>query len=87
MSKTKTYFTSGTTNETPVTIFSRKAVAETIDIGLKIYYQKIWNNDVLIRNFIPCYRKSDDKPGMYDTVNDTFYTNAGTGEFVVGGDV
>ena len=34
-------------------------------------------------NFIPCVRKSDNKPGMYDTVSKTFYTNAGTGEFIV----
>ena len=34
-------------------------------------------------NFIPCVRKSDSKPGMYDTVSKTFYTNAGTGEFIV----
>lgn len=32
---------------------------------------------------IPCVRKSDNKPGMYDTVSKTFYTNAGTGEFIV----
>lgn len=36
---------------------------------------------------ISCYRKSDNKPGMYDLVNSTFYTNAGTGEFDVGADV
>lgn len=33
--------------------------------------------------FVPCVRKSDSKPGMYDTVTKTFYTNAGTGEFIV----
>ena len=36
-----------------------------------------------IRNFIPCIRKADGKPGMYDIVTKTFYTNAGTGEFIV----
>ena len=34
--------------------------------------------------FIPCYRKSDMKPGMYDVVRSTFYTNAGSGEFILG---
>lgn len=34
-------------------------------------------------NFIPCVRKSDSKPGMYDTLTKTFYTNTGTGEFIV----
>lgn len=38
----------------------------------------------LVLNLIPCYRKSDNVIGMYDTVNDTFYTNAGTGTFIKG---
>ena len=50
----------------------------------KIYSIKIWNNTTLARNFIPCYRKSDDVVGLYDTINDTFYTNEGTGEFTRG---
>lgn len=40
-----------------------------------------------VANFVPCYRKSDNKPGMYDLVSDEFFTNAGTGEFLVGPDV
>jgi hypothetical protein len=35
----------------------------------------------------PCYRKADNIPGWYDTRNDTFYTNEGTGTFVVGPNV
>ena len=38
------------------------------------------NHDTL-RNFIPCIRGN--KPGMYDTVTKTFFTNQGTGEFIV----
>lgn len=44
-----------------------------------IYYCKIWENDVLVRNFIPCYRNVDNVAGLYDTVNNVFYSNAGTG--------
>lgn len=50
----------------------------------KIYYCRMCRNGEDIRNFIPCYRKDDNKPGMYDTVNDMFYTNAGRDEFIVG---
>lgn len=53
----------------------------------KIYSAKIYEDDTLIANFIPCYRKSDSKPGMYDTVTKQFFTNSGTGEFIVGNDV
>lgn len=54
----------------------------------RIYYVKFYdNNGDLVRNFVPCYRKLDNKPGMYDVVNGVFYTNEGTGDFVVGADV
>lgn len=43
----------------------------------------------MVRNLIPCVRKSDGKPGMYDLCKSIcpltgtpFYINAGTGEFV-----
>jgi hypothetical protein len=52
-----------------------------------IYYCQIYDNDILVRDFVPCYRKADNKPGLYDLVNDVFYTNAGSGEFIVGGNV
>ncbi len=39
----------------------------------KLYSCKIWENDILIRDFIPCERDSDNKQGLYDLVNDTFY--------------
>ena len=47
----------------------------------KYYASRWWEGDMLVRDFVPCYRKSDGKAGMYDTVTDTFFTNAGTGEF------
>lgn len=50
-------------------------------------YFAIYNNDILEREFYPCYRRSDNKPGLYDVVNDVFYTNAGTGTFIVGPDI
>lgn len=43
---------------------------------------KLYDNDILVRDLVPCYRIVDRKVGMYDLVNDIFYTNAGTGEFV-----
>ena len=55
------------------------------DIGrIKMYYFQIYDNGVLVRDFIPARRNSDDVVGMYDTVGQTFYTNPGTGNFVAG---
>ena len=45
---------------------------------------KIWDNGTLTRDFVPVIRKSDNKPGMWDKVTRTFYTNAGSGEFNYG---
>jgi len=50
----------------------------------KIFYCSVFINDVLVRDFIPCYRKVDGVIGMYDLVNNQFYTNNGTGVFVAG---
>ena len=38
----------------------------------------------LVRNLIPCYRNSDNVVGLYDIVNNVFYTNDGTGDFIAG---
>ena len=44
---------------------------------------EIWDaNDVLKLQGIPALRIADNKPGLYDIVNNYFYTNAGTGEFL-----
>lgn len=46
---------------------------------MKAYGSKIYNGNTLVRHFIPALRKSDNKPGMYDAINNVFYTNAATG--------
>jgi len=52
------------------------------------YYQLcIEKDEVLMRNMIPCYRKSDGEVGMYDIVTGKFYTNTGNGTFTKGADV
>lgn len=48
----------------------------------KYYSIKIWNENVLERDLVPCYRKLDNVVGLYDLVNNIFYTNQGTGEFL-----
>lgn len=49
-----------------------------------LYSCQIYDNGTLVRDFVPCYRKSDSVAGLYDIVNDVFYTNAGSGTFAVG---
>ena len=54
--------------------------------NLKIYSCEIYNNGTLVRNFIPA-KNSSGTIGLYDIVNDVFYTNAGSGTFTAGADI
>ena len=54
---------------------------------MRWYYVKIFDGDLILRNFIPCYKKSSGEIGMYDTVSKEFFTNQGTGTFLKGNDV
>lgn len=49
----------------------------------KLYGCKLYEGGEKVRDFIPCYRKLDGVAGMYDLVEGKFYTNKGTGEFLV----
>lgn len=52
----------------------------------RVYELQHKSNGVLVRNFIPCYRKSDGVIGFYDTIKKEFCTNRGQGSFVKGPD-
>lgn len=54
---------------------------------ITVYELKIYDNGTLVRDFVPCYRKNDNAAGLYDLVNDAFYSNAGSGSFTAGSDV
>lgn len=65
-------------------LFDVKGRSTDSSVGIQawqIKYCKIYDNDTLVRNFVPCYRKSDNVVGMFDTAEGKFYTNQGTGEF------
>lgn len=53
------------------------------------YYFKVTDRatGLLVRNLIPCYRKTDFVIGMYDTISRQFFTNSGTGTFTKGADI
>lgn len=60
-----------------------------IHISSKIYMYivRLYDGSTMVREFIPCYRKSDSIVGMYDTVSKTFFTTTGTDPYVAGPDV
>lgn len=47
----------------------------------KWYYIKVYKSGTLVRDYVPCVRNSDGVAGLYDKVENKFYTNSGTGSF------
>lgn len=52
----------------------------------KLYNCSIYDNGVLIRSFIPC-KNASGAVGLYDSVNNQFYQNAGSGTFIAGPEI
>lgn len=67
-------------------LFAYNNLDTNTHVNLRIFACKIYEAGVLVRNYVPCYRKLDGVAGMYDLVEDKFYINAGTGSFSVAGD-
>lgn len=69
-------------------IFALNGGNSAITCFTKVYGKyDIYINDEHVRELYPCYRRSDGVKGLYDTINNVFYTNAGTNDFTIGPDV
>ena len=68
-------------------LFGNNQASMTQKAPSTIYYLRIVDDGVPALDLVPCYRKSDSVAGMYDRVSGEFLTNAGTGTFIVGGDI
>lgn len=77
-------------NDTPLTLCRRADIPNYANSAThaRIYDFSVKANGTIVAKYVPCYRKSDNKPGMYDLVSGTFFVNQDTGEdFTVGPDV
>ena len=75
-----------TSSNYPITLFTRinnNSGIENNMIGGTIYYCKIWDNGILVRDFIPAL-DSTGVPCLFDTVTQQFFYNSGTGNFTAG---
>lgn len=54
--------------------------------SMKLFSFQIYDNDTLVRDFIPC-KNSTGAIGLWDDVNSAFYANAGTGVFAAGAEI
>lgn len=71
----------------PIAIFGCNSAGTVgFQSSSRLYDLQFSEGDVKLYHFIPCYRKSDGEIGLYDIVNDVFYTNDGEGTFLKGAD-
>lgn len=71
-----------TQNTRTLTLFAANYNSITEFSKHRCYRSVIKDGGVSVRNYVPKLRTADGKPGLYDTVNNVFYTNDGTGEFL-----
>lgn len=81
-----TFYGLGSMNTSPLLIFARTG-PNSYMAGGKLFRLKIHKSGELVADFVPCYRILDNVAGLYDIVRNAFYTNAGTGSFILGKDV
>lgn len=72
------------TTSFPIRLFDKNSGGNAWgQISMKLYSCRIYDNGTLVRNFIPCNNPSG-VVGLYDLVNNKFYTNAVAGDFTAG---
>lgn len=74
----------------PVAIFGYNyAYSDTVTSKreYKLYSARISQGFEVIREYIPCYRKSDGTVGLYEKLTGQFLTNQGDGAFTVGPEI
>ena len=85
MVDTRTAAVSGSGN---IYLFAAKNAGNTtpgyFEEKVRRYNTKIFVNNSLDRDLVPCYRKEDNVVGMYDLVHDVFYTKEGDGTLSAG---
>lgn len=71
------YYTNGTGN----TLLNGKIYA------IQVSDTTVLNIGTITLNFVPCYRKSDNKAGFYELVNRDFYPSEGASDYIAGPDI
>ena len=70
-------------NNMALLTYSKDGYFQTPSLSAFLHSCKIWNDGVLIRDYIPYQNKLGDV-GLWDKVNSVFYGNFGTGKFIAG---
>lgn len=75
--------TSWTSTKTHLSLFTRSSNITDCPCACRLYGASLVGVSSVLRDFVPCVRLADATPGMFDTFNQHFFTNAGTGSFIV----
>lgn len=75
-------FSPTSVNNTTLKVFNRGD--SNGKANARLYYLRISVAGELVRNYIPCYRESDNAVGVYDTVHRTFTPSATSDSFIAG---
>lgn len=73
-------FTAGTIGPGTIYLFKISYSSAYWATG-KVYSLKIWDGGTLVRDMVPCYRKTTRELGFYDYVSQSFFENSGVGSF------
>ena len=84
-SETKTANVSSINITTPIYFCAINNNGLTAFSSVMIYGAQIYQNEMLVRDFIPC-KNASGVAGLMDVVNNVFYTSEGTGQFIAGSD-
>lgn len=69
-------------NNNSIYLFSAQYSKKATKSGaMKLYDCKIFDNEELVRDFVPCYSTIENKLGLYDLVSNVFFSNNGTNNF------
>ncbi|MBQ9430869.1 MAG: discoidin domain-containing protein, partial [Kiritimatiellae bacterium] len=66
-----------------MTIFAADANGDHA-ASYRLHGFKLTHQGTVVRDFVPVERTADNKAGLYDLANDTFYPSNGTADFVMG---
>lgn len=70
----------------PLVLFACNTRGTISAASAVIYSCKIYDDGVLVRDYIPC-KNASGAAGFYDVVNGVFYPNSGSGSFIEGDEV
>ena len=68
---------------TPVYLFGNKSTNFS-RYNMKVYRLKFYEGDILVADYVPCYRISDGKTGLFDIVGRYFVSSITNSEFNLG---